>query len=102
MINVIAEIEAKQGCKGKILTELMLIKPLVIEERGCLEYSITQHVKTDILGVTHAQDEVITILEKWESQDDLKSHLLTSHFLNYERSVKDWIFKVNIKILEAI
>ncbi len=102
MICVIAEIEAKEGCIEKILKELILIQPLVLEERGCLEYSITQYVKTEILDVTHARNEVITILEKWESQDDLKSHLQTPHFLNYERSVKYCVSKVNIKILEVI
>ncbi|MGQ9731843.1 MAG: putative quinol monooxygenase [Candidatus Zipacnadales bacterium] len=71
MIKLIARLRAKPGCEG-ILTEalLELARPSR-EEAACILYDVYR-VRDD-----PAQ---LLVLEEWESQADLDTHLETPHF----------------------
>ena len=44
-------------------------------------------------------NNVVTIIEKWGSLEDLQAHLLTPHMLAYKEKVKDLVDKVSLKVL---
>ena len=99
MINVIASIQIIEGKLSKFIEIFKSNVPKVIEEKGCIEYVPTVDVPTG-LPPQELNSNVVTIIEKWGSLEDLKAHLTSSHMLEYREKTKDLVEKVSIKILK--
>ena len=67
-------------------------------EKGCIEYTPTVDVPTNI-GVQETNKNIVTIIEKWESLDHLYAHLKAPHMNTYREKVKDIVVGVTIKVL---
>ena len=100
MIIVLATIELVEGTRDKFLEEFSKIVPLVHLEAGCLEYRPTNDVATDIPAQIPWRQDVVTIVEKWDSLAALKSHLVAPHMQAYRPKVKDFVKKSQLQILE--
>jgi quinol monooxygenase YgiN len=99
MIHVIATIELHDGRRDAFLDEFRKIVPPVLAESGCIEYGPTVDASTDIGAQLPPRDDVVTIVEKWESVDHLKQHLAAPHMQEYRLTVKDMIVKMTLVIL---
>jgi quinol monooxygenase YgiN len=99
MINVIASIQIKEGQLSKFIEIFKSNVPNVIEEKGCIEYLPTVDVPTG-LPPQELNSNVVTILEKWDSLEDLQAHISTQHMLAYKEKVKNLIEKMSLKILK--
>jgi quinol monooxygenase YgiN len=99
MINVIASIRVKNGCIPEFLEIFKANIPLVLAEKGCLEYVPTVDVETG-LPPQELDAESVTIVEKWESLDALKAHLAAPHMVEYQKKVKDIVAGVSLKVLQ--
>jgi quinol monooxygenase YgiN len=91
MIHVIATIELAAGKREAFLAEFHKLMPLVHAEAGCLEYGPTIDVPADIPRQIPVRDNVVTIVEKWESLEALRAHLQAPHMANYRVRVKDMV-----------
>jgi len=101
MINVIASIQLKPGKINEYLSILKPNLPIVAQEKGCIEYFPTVDVPTG-LPPQILDENVITIIEKWESMEDLRAHLKAPHYLAYKEAVKDLVEKVSLSVLQGI
>ena len=99
MINVIASIYIKEGRLSEFVEIFKLNIPNVLKEEGCIEYVPTVDVLTD-LPPQELDDNVVTIIERWNSLDDLQAHLSAPHMLAYKENVKNLVDKVSLKILK--
>ncbi len=99
MINVIASIQVIEGKLSKFIEIFKSNVPKVIEEKGCIEYVPTVDVPTGF-PPQELNSNVVTIIEKWGSLEDLKAHLTSSHMLEYREKTKDLVEKISIKILK--
>jgi quinol monooxygenase YgiN len=99
MIYVIATIELNPGGKEKYLAELKRVVPLVRKEEGCLEYGPNVDVPMGIPIQVPRRENVVTLIEKWESPEALKAHFNQPHFLEYRERVKDVMKGVSIQVL---
>ena len=99
MINVIASIYIREGRLSEFIEIFKLNIPNVLKEKGCIEYVPTVDVLTD-LPPQKLDDNVVTIIEKWNSLDALQAHLSAPHMLAYKENVKDLVDKVSLKILK--
>jgi quinol monooxygenase YgiN len=99
MINVIASIYIKKGRLAEFVEIFKLNIPNVLKEEGCIEYVPSVDVLTD-LSSQELDDNVVTIIEKWNSLDDLQAHLSAPHMLAYKENVKNLVDKVSLKILK--
>ena len=72
--------------------------PNVLEEKGCMEYVPTIDVPTG-LPPQELNNNVVIIIEKWGSLEDLQAHLSAPHMLAYKEKVKDLVDKVSLKVL---
>ena len=99
MIHVIASITIQEGRLSEFLDIFKSNMPNVIEESGCIEYVPTIDVP---LGLTTqaCNRNVVTIIEKWQTLEDLKKHLSSPHMLAYREKVKDYVENVSLKILK--
>ena len=100
MIFVIATIEIKPGKRDAFLAEFHKNMPNVHGEKGCLEYGPTVDLKTDIKAQIPPRENVVTIVEKWESLPALQAHLSASHMAAYRERVKDYVVGASLQILE--
>lgn len=98
MINVIASIHIKEGRVSEFIDIFKSNIANVLTEKGCIEYVPTIDVPTG-LPPQELNSNVVTIIEKWGSLEDLQAHLATPHMLAYKEKVKDLVEKLSIKIL---
>ncbi len=99
MINVIASIHINEGRLSDFIDIFKANIPNVLQEKGCLEYVPTLDVPTG-LPPQELNKKVVTIIEKWESLEDLQAHLLAPHMLEFKENVKDLVEKVSFKVLK--
>ena len=99
MINVIASIEVKKGRVSEFIEIFKKNIPNVLTEKGCVEYLPTIDVPTG-LPPQELNENIVTIIEKWDSTEALQAHLSSPHMVAYGREVKNLVEKVSIKILK--
>jgi len=98
MIHVIASITIKEDWLSEFLNIFKSNIPNVIKESGCIEYVPTIDVLSGLTAQT-CNENVVTVIEKWRSLEDLTKHLTSSHMLAYREKVKDHVENVSLKIL---
>jgi len=101
MINVIASIQIKEGHLSDFVKIFKSNIPKVIEEKGCIEYVPTVDVPTG-LPPQELNTNVVTIIEKWNSLEDLMAHLSAPHMLVYREKTKTLVEKMSVKVLEEV
>ena len=100
MIYVVATIQTAAGKRDALLDQFRRIVDLVRAEDGCLEYSPSLDLATDIDAQPALRPDVVTVVEKWESLPHLQAHLSAPHMLEYRGAVKDIVTDVTIQVLE--
>lgn len=100
MIHVIATIEVKPDTRPQFLEEFGQLVPLVHAEDGCIEYGPAIDASTDIEAQQQKGASTVTVIEKWESTDALKAHLVAPHMGEFREKVKDIVAGTTIHILE--
>ena len=101
MINVIASIQIKEGRRSEFIDIFKSNIPNVLEEKGCVEYVPTIDVPTG-LPPQELDVNVVTIIEKWGSLEELQAHLSAPHMVAYQAKVADFVDKVSLKVLEEV
>jgi quinol monooxygenase YgiN len=99
MIRVIASIRVKSGRLTEFLEIFKSNVPNVREERGCIEYSPFVDIDAD-LPPQRLDENIVTIVEKWESLEALRDHLKAPHMLAYKEKVKNIVEDVSLKVLQ--
>jgi len=100
MICVIATIEVKPGKRREYLDIFNSnLVPAVRAEDGCVEYGPAVDAETDIRLQIPMRDNVVTVLEKWESLDALKAHMKAPHMAEYKQAVADIVTGLELQIL---
>ena len=102
MIIVVATIEVEDGRRDEFLAEFRRLLPAVREEQGCLEYGPTVDLPTSIAAQPDPRANVVTVVEKWASVDDLEAHLIAPHMLQYRQRVKSLVKQTTIHVLKPV
>ncbi len=99
MINVLATIEVKPGCRDKFIEIFKANVPNVRAEDGCIDYFPAIDVPTGLPPQT-MNDNAVTVIEKWADLAALRAHLEAPHMATYREQVKDLVDNVSLKVLE--
>ncbi|MGE5255257.1 MAG: putative quinol monooxygenase [Hyphomicrobiales bacterium] len=99
MIHVIATIKVKPGTREKFLGILKANVPLVTAEKGCIAYSPAMDIESGIPVQVDLRPDVVTLVEAWESLDDLRTHLKAPHMLAYREKVKDIVKNISLHVM---
>lgn len=99
MITVIASIQVKPGHAAQFLDIFKSNVPAVLTEKGCIEYYPAVDVQTG-LPPQELNENVVTVIEKWEDIDALQNHLGAPHMLAYREQVKEIVEKLTVKVLK--
>ena len=99
MIVVVASITIKAGTRADYLKIFKANVPLVREEKGCIEYFPTVDIETG-LPPQVMNENIVTIIERWEDVQALRDHLAAPHMTAYREKTKDMVEDVSIKVLQ--
>ena len=99
MIVVLATIELNPGKRNDFLAEFKKIVAPVRAEQGCIEYFPATDHSTNLPAQGPARDDVVVVIEKWESIEALEAHLIAPHMMEYRPKVKDFVKRVTLQIL---
>jgi quinol monooxygenase YgiN len=99
MIHVIATIETAKSRRDDFLAAFSELVPDVLAEDGCIEYGPAIDLPT-ALSNDPVRENVVTVIEKWESVDALHAHLKAPHMVRYRDRVKDIVVSIAIRVLE--
>ena len=99
MINVIATVQVKEGMVSEFIDLLKSVVPKVKAEKGCVEYFPAIDLPTG-LPPQDVNENIVTIIEKWESLDHLMAHMSTPHMAEHMEKEKDLVEKASIKVLK--
>jgi quinol monooxygenase YgiN len=99
MLIVLASITVKNGKREQFLEVFKANVPMVRAEEGCVEYAPTVDFETG-LAAQKLDDQVVTIVEKWQDIDSLRAHLKAPHMLEYREKVKDLVEEMSLKVLQ--
>ena len=100
MIHVICTITIAPGRRDDFITEFNGIVPEVLAEKGCIEYGPTVDLDTGLERQAPLEDNVVVIVEKWESLNDLKAHLVAPHMNAYRERVQDMVENGHLRITQ--
>lgn len=102
MIYVVATIRIAAGQRETFLSEFRRVVPLVRNEEGCIEYSPTLPVETNLAASSEQDgDDVVVVVEKWISLEALERHLTAPHMVEYRAKVKEVVQSVDLKVLKS-
>ncbi len=99
MIHVLASISIKSGKRQEFLEIFKANIANVRAEAGSIEYRPTVDVATG-LEPQVLDENLVTVIEKWESLDHLRAHLSAPHMLEYRSNVAPLVTDVALKVLE--
>ncbi|HEX5273410.1 MAG TPA: putative quinol monooxygenase [Gemmataceae bacterium] len=99
MIHVIATIELAAGTREAFLAEFHKVVPLVKAEAGCLDYGPAIDLPSGLAAQPPVREDVVTVVERWETLDALRAHLAAPHMLDYRARVKDYVLRTQIRVL---
>jgi quinol monooxygenase YgiN len=99
MIIVLATIELHPGKRPNFLAEFHQIVPKVRAENGCIEYFPAIDTSSGLPVQGPAREDVVVVVEKWESIAALETHLVAPHMMEYRPKVKDFVKRVSLQIL---
>ena len=100
MIYVIATIEVTPGQRDAFLAEFRKVVPLVRAEAGCREYALALDLPTDVPAQAPPRQDVVTVVEKWDSLEALRAHLQAPHMAEYRARVKGLVVGARLHILQ--
>ncbi len=101
MINVIASIQINDGQLSEFIDIFKSNVPKVLKEKGCIEYIPTIDVPTG-LPPQELNENGVTIVEKWDSLEDLKAHLSSPHMRSYREATKHLVADMSVKVLKIV
>jgi len=100
MIHVLASIKIKPGKRDEFAAIFKANVPNVLAEDGCIRYEPTVDFPSGFDRQPPLRDNVVVIIEAWESLDHLKAHLAAPHMLAYKEQVKDLVDGSELQILQ--
>ena len=98
MITVIASVTVKKGKVQEFIKGFKENAIKVRREPGCAEYTPAMDVKTDLLPSVF-DENVVTVIEKWESMEALQKHVSTPHMKEQFKRDKE---SMSARILEEV
>ena len=102
MIHVIAAVELKPGASEVYLEKFRANVAKVKAEDGCIAYGATVDVDSGIPIQVGPRENVVTIVEQWESLDALHAHLKTPHMAAYQKQTQDLVASVSLQVLKPV
>jgi quinol monooxygenase YgiN len=102
MIHVIVTMRIKEGQMEAFLAAGAELRPLVLQEAGCIAYDYTRDAPAPLGRPQPLEADRVTLLERWESMAALKAHLETPHMQTAGARMRDMRASFELRCTESI
>jgi quinol monooxygenase YgiN len=102
MIQVVVLFDLHEGKRDAFLKEFKKLQPLVEGECGCIEYFMAVDVDTGLDQINGPNLDRLMLIERWESLEALKAHLVIDHMVAYRPTVADYIVKATALVAQPV
>jgi quinol monooxygenase YgiN len=102
MLHILVTMMVKEGRMKEFLAVCEGLRPLVLQEKGCLGYEYTRDMASPLGIQEPIEANRITLIEQWASIDALKAHMETPHMKEAGMHMKDLRSSVVARVLEPI
>ena len=102
MVHVIVTMRIKEGRMGEFLAACAELRPQVLREPGCLAYDYTRDTASPRDPQPPLEADRITLIERWDSMDALRTHLDTPHMQAAGAKMKDLRASVELRFTESV
>lgn len=100
MIHVIATIRTVPGKRADLIAAFRELTPKVHAEQGCVEYGAAVDIATPIAAQEPPRDDVLVMVEKWDSVAALEAHLAAPHMEAFRAANGQLIEDISLQILQ--
>jgi quinol monooxygenase YgiN len=100
MICVIATIETIAGGRDDLLAVFRGLVASVRAEKGCIEYTPMVDVSSGLAPQIPIRQNVVTVVEKWESLAALDAHLKTPHMAQFRKQTEPLRLNLSLQVLQ--
>jgi quinol monooxygenase YgiN len=100
MICVIASIDTIPSGRKALLNAFKELAPKVRAEKGCIEYTPMIDLPTSLPSQKPVCENIVTIVEKWESTEALETHLMAQHMIDFRRATEHLRSGIELHILQ--
>ena len=98
MIYGVVSIRVKPGKRGDFVQLFSANATKVRQEKGCSRYMLTVDIDSGT-PIQFMDKDVVTLLEEWESMEDVRNHLATPHMGAYFEKEKEFVDEVVVRML---
>jgi quinol monooxygenase YgiN len=102
MVHLVVTFIVKEGKMDEYLAEVKKLRPLVLAEKGCVEYTYLKEIQTPFKIQEPVQENRLTLIEKWESMEALEIHSKSPHMAEYGRIMNPMRVSVSARVAEAV
>jgi len=100
MIHVVAKLTVDPDRREEFLNAFAQLTPTVLAEAGCIAYGAAIDQPTDISVQEQAGDDVVMVIEQWESVAALEAHLDAPHMAEFRQATADMSRGVSLQVLK--
>jgi quinol monooxygenase YgiN len=101
MICVLATIETVAGRRDDLADVFRDLTPKVRAEKGCIEYTPMIDTPSGLAAQGPLRENVLVVVEKWESVAALQAHLNTPHMAEFGKQTAALRVGISLQVLEA-
>ncbi|MDR1898961.1 MAG: antibiotic biosynthesis monooxygenase [Treponema sp.] len=102
MVHLVVTFLIKEGKMDDYLREVRKLRPLVLAEEGCVEYTFLRETKSGLNIQEAVNPNRLTLVEKWESPEALAVHGAASNLTDFNARVKDFLVSASARVLESV
>jgi quinol monooxygenase YgiN len=102
MVHLVVTFIIKDGMMDAYLAEVAKLRPLVLAEKGCVEYTYLKEIQTPFKIQEPVQENRLTLIERWESMEALETHSKSPHMAQYGKIMHPMRVSTSARVAETV
>jgi quinol monooxygenase YgiN len=101
MVHLVVTFIIKDGKMDEYLAEVKKLRPLVLAEKGCVEYTFAREYTSPLVIQEAVDPNRLTLIEKWETPEALAIHGEAPHMKEFGPRLNSLRISVSARVMAA-
>lgn len=102
MVHLVVTFIIKDGKMEEYIAECRKLRPRVLAEKGCVEYTFTKEIPSPLGIQEPVNPHRLTLIEKWETMEDLAAHGEAPHMKEFSPRVGHLRESLSARVMESM